>query len=385
MTIEELIKMIEGVENSIKAFQEKAEEEIRNTGSVAKETAGALDKLAEQQREIADRLLTIEQGGFNTGGITAPASMGQQFVDSDAYAAFVNGNTQKARFEVQNNTLTGSDATVAPDRKPGVVGGSFQPLALEDLFVSIPTSSNAIEYTRESVFTNAAAETAEAGNKPESTINFELKTMPVSTIAHWVRISRQLAADAPALAAYVNFRMSYGVNQRVETQLASGDGIAPNLSGFLTAGNFTAHGYAAADLGSTLAKMVLIRKLIGDAYSAGYPADAIVLNPADLATIETELLTTAAGQARVQYDQAGNMRLWGVPVVQAVGMPADQVAVGAFRMAGTIHNREGVMVELSESDGSNFTQNLVTVRAERRLALTVEKPAAIIAGDLTPA
>ncbi len=53
--------------------------------------------------------------------------------------------------------------------------------------------------------------------------------------------------------------------------------------------------------------------------------------------------------------------------------------------AATVHNREGVAVELSESDGDNFTNNLVTVRAERRLALTVEKPAAIIGGDLTPA
>jgi HK97 family phage major capsid protein len=125
--------------------------------------------------------------------------------------------------------------------------------------------------------------------------------------------------------------------------------------------------------------------MIADSWAAGYPADAILLNPADFASIEIELLTTAAGQVRVQVDAAGVMRLWGVPVVQSVGVTADTVAVGAFGQAYTLYNREGVVVEMSESDSDNFTKNLITIRAERRLALATEVPGAIRAGDLTPA
>jgi hypothetical protein len=44
-----------------------------------------------------------------------------------------------------------------------------------------------------------------------------------------------------------------------------------------------------------------------------------------------------------------------------------------------------VAVALSEEDASNFTTNLVTIRAERRLALGIERPAALRGGDLTPA
>jgi hypothetical protein len=40
---------------------------------------------------------------------------------------------------------------------------------------------------------------------------------------------------------------------------------------------------------------------------------------------------------------------------------------------------------MSDSDSDNFTKNLITIRAERRLALAIEAPAAIRAGDLTPA
>jgi HK97 family phage major capsid protein len=255
---------------------------------------------------------------------------------------------------------------------------------MESLIAGVPTTSNAIEFTKENAFTNNAAEAAEGSAKAESAITFTLVSMPISTVAHWIKISRQLAADNAALAAYVNARMVYGVNRKVESQLVAGDGAAPNISGILDSGNYTAHGYLSGALGSTLAKLVLIRKVIGDLYAAGYPADAIILNPVDWATIETELLTTAAGQVPFRYDEAGRPILFGIYVVQSVGMTADQFAVGAFRQAATIHNREGVVVEMSDSDGDNFTKNLVTIRAERRLALAVEVPAAIRGGDLTP-
>ena len=150
-------------------------------------------------------------------------------------------------------------------------------------------------------------------------------------------------------------------------------------------GNFTAHGYLSGALGSTLPKLVLIRKMIADSWAAGYPADAILLNPADFAAIEIELLTTTSNAVRVQVDANGVMRLWGVPVYQSVGVTAGTVAVGAFGQAYTVYNREGVTVEMSESDSDNFTKNLITIRAERRLALATEVPAAIRYGALTPA
>lgn len=385
MDLAQLMKQIEGIENSMTQFQEQAGKEIKNAGTVSTETKNAIDNLGIQQREIADRLLQIEQNGGGHQQAAGDVSMGKQFTDSEAFKNFNLGVTQKARFEVKNSTTTGSDATVAPDRKPGVVGGDFKILTMESLFTVLPTSSNAIEYTRESAYTSGAAETAEGAAKPEATITFQLKQMPVSTVAHWTKISKQLAADAPALAAYINTRMAYGVDQKVDTQLVVGNGTAPNISGFLNTGNFTAHGFADAALGTTLKKYVLIRKIMASLVTAGYRADGIVLNPVDFAQVEIDAFTTVGNVMRVNINAAGQPTIFGVPVFEGVGMTADQLAVGAFRMAGTVHNRQGVVVELSDSDGDNFTNNLVTVRAERRVALTIEKPSLIIAGDLTPA
>ena len=384
---EAILKALDSVEAKLKAMSDKADGEAVTVGKISADTKTALDAIGIQQRELADRLLTIEQKATAQPEEKGVSSWGEQFIKSARYADFAGGNMAKLRIEVKN-TLTGSDTTVAPQRNAGIVGGAFLPFAMEALLPSTTTSSNAIEFTKEASFTNSAAEAAEGAQKAESALTWSLVNMPVSTVAHWIKISKQLAADAPALAAYVNTRMRYGVNQKVDTQLVVGDGTAPNISGTYDTGNFTAHGYsnaAIAAISTTFKKLVLIRKVIADLYAAGYPADAIVLNPADWATIEIELFTTAAGQTLYSVNEAGQARLFGLPVIQAIGMAADTFQVGRFSEAYMIYNREGVVVEMSDSDGDNFQKNLITLRAERRLALATEKPAAVRGGDLTPA
>jgi len=385
MSTEIIMKALDGLEAKLKAMSDKADGEAKTVGQVSADTKTALEKLGLEQREFAERLVVLEQKGtLHREAGTGSETWGSQLIKHAGYEAFAGGHAQKMRVEVKN-TLVGADANVAPDRKPGIVSGASVPLTIEAFLPSTPTGSNAIEFTRENVFTNSAAETAEGVAKPESALTWTLVNMPISTVAHWIKISRQLAADNRALAAYVDTRMRYGVNAKVDAQLVVGDGTAPNISGIMDSGNYTAHGIADGALGSVLKKPVLIRQIMAASYAAGYPADAILMSPAEWASIEIALMTTAAGQSLYSITDGGTPRLFGVPVIQAVGMAADTVAVGAFRQAYMVHNREGVIVEMSDSDSDNFTKNLVTIRAERRLALATERPAAVRAGDMTPA
>lgn len=131
---------------------------------------------------------------------------------------------------------------------------------------------------------------------------------------------------------------------------------------------------------------MLIRKVIADLTAAGYPPTAILLNPANWLEFEIDMLTNNPTLASVADLSNGiPPRLFGVPVVQSIGVAADTFAVGAFNVAGVIYNRSNVNVSISYSDDDNFTKQLVTVLAERRLALAIEAPHAIRAGDLTPA
>ena len=344
-------------------------------------TSAELKSLGEQQTELANRLLKLETRSGSAPSVT----WGEAFTKSDAYNGFVFNKQPDAHLEVKN-TITNTVGNTPAGIVPGVVPGAFAPLTIENIFRSVPAADNSISYSRENVFTNAAAEVTEGSDSAESSITFTPTTLPIQTVAHWVKVSKQLADDAPALAAYINTRLAYGVQRRIDSQLVNGIGTNPNLSGIFKSGNYTAHGYADSMLGSVLKKHVLIRKTIADLVSSGYVPDAILLNPMDWMQFEIDMLTNNPTIASVADLNNGiPPRLFGVPVVQSASIAADTFAVGSFKLAGVIYNRGDVAIDMSYSDDDNFTKSLVTLMATRRLALAIEAPQAIRAGDLTPA
>ena len=64
-------------------------------------------------------------------------------------------------------------------------------------------------------------------------------------------------------------------------------------------------------------------------------------------------------------------------------MTVDKFLTGAFQLGAQIFDREDANVEISTEDSDNFRKNLVTVRAEERLALAVYRPEAFVKGDFT--
>jgi len=383
-----IMKALDGVETKMSAMSDKATAEIKDLGKISADTKTAIDNLGIEQRTLADRLLQLEQkGAALPDAPPADESLGTQFTKSAQFDAFLkNDGRVKARVEVKN-TVTNTVANTFSERRPSIIEGAFRVFTLEDLMAKLPTQANAIDWIRENVFINAAAETAEGTGKPQSSITFTPGTMPVSTIAHWIKISRQLAMDNAAMAAYIDRRMIYGVNLRAENQIIAGNGANPNISGLTNAGNFTPHGYTAASLAALDLqnnRFDVIGKMIGDCAASDNPADVIILNTVDWWTLR--LAKDSTGRYLLG-DPGINVvpTLFGLPVVASSALPAGKVWVGSLQQAATLWYREGVAIDLSDSDGDNFTSNLITVRAERRLAVTVEKPGACRYGDLKPA
>ena len=387
-SIELVTKALDNIEKQLETYATKADAEAK-LGQISADTKAGIEGLGTQQRELADRLLAIEQKGTaQSDGEKPKETWGSQFVSAGEYKGLdFNKGRVSVGVEIKNTVVT-SDTTVAPDRRPGVIGGAFRVLRLEDVINASPTSSSAVEYTRENVFTNAAAETSEGSVLAESSITYTLANEPVQAVGHFIKISRQLASDNAALAAYINTRMRYGVDLRVENQLYAGNGTTPNLSGLSKSGNYTAHGYTAAALTalglSPTNRFDLIGKVLGDCQVADYAANAILLNPADWWTMRLTKDTTGRYLLGDPGSDAAPV-LFGVPVVACNAVTADTFQVGAYNMAATKYDRESVIVELSDSDGDNFQRMLVTLRAVRRLALAVERPASLRGGDLTPA
>jgi HK97 family phage major capsid protein len=112
---------------------------------------------------------------------------------------------------------------------------------------------------------------------------------------------------------------------------------------------------------------------------AFYPATGIVLTPTDWHTIE--LLKD--GENRYLFGSpkgAAPAMVWGLPVAESDAMPNGDFLVGAFALAATIYDREESAILVSTEDQDNFIKNMVTILCEERLALTVERPQAIVHG-----
>ena len=387
-----LMKTLDKIENGLGEQIKKAEGELATLGKVSKETGDALEKLGQKQLEQAERLASLEQSkSIRKEAEPVDQSWGGLMIKDSKWKSWCEGSQSKVRFELNptlKNTIIG-DATIGgvevvrPDRLVNVIPGPFRILLLEKYLNAADTVSNAIEYTREIAFTNNAAETPEGAIKPQTDITFALVNQPVSTVAHWIKISRQLSKDAPALVAYVNTRMRYGVDKRVEDQLVAGNGVGSNIWGLLKTGNYVDQGYTAATLGTVNPVFKLIRRVMADLAVANYPADIVIMNPSDWA--DAELTVSTLGTYIIGQPQANAQpMLWGLRVIPTNAMPIGQFIVMSS-LAATIYNREGVIIEMSESDVDNFTKNLITIRAERRLMLAVEIPAAIRGGSLHPA
>jgi HK97 family phage major capsid protein len=271
---------------------------------------------------------------------------------------------------------------IRPDRISGVQAPLMRQMTIRNLLLQGRTASNAIEYVKETGFQNMAAMVAEGAAKPQSDLMFDLVTTTVKTLAHWVRASKQVLADIPLLQSYIDGRLRYGLQYVEEAQILAGDGTGQNLLGLIP--QATAFNEALRQTNDT--QIDILRRAIPQARIAEYRPSGIVLNPNDWADIELKKDTT--GQyIWVNVNVGGDQQMWRVPVIDTNAVPAGHFLVGAFNMAAEVFDRENANVEGSTEDADNFTKNMVTIRAEERLALAVYRPESLIYGafvDPTP-
>lgn len=383
-TVQEGLKSVEAKVGETLA---KYEGQLREAGDVSAKTRDELKSLTTQHKELSDAFTALAQKGFKLETPEAVKSLGQEFIGSDAFKSFAKGDSARAKVELKNTVIGEGGSPQNPvdtlnpaDRLAGVVGGAFRSLSLLDFVPKGTTTSNLVEYTKEDVFTNDAAETAEGHAKPESDVTFTLVSAPVRTIAHFLKVSKQVMDDAPAVATYIDTRLRHGVLNRLQTQVVNGNGTSPNLSGILASGNSTVVTAATGDT-----KLDFANKLKYAVIGAEYTPSVYMVNPADWGKIERLKSTTneyIGGEGVVNYVNNGlTPTLWGLPVIASNAVPAGKLICAASD-AMMLWERAGVVVEAFEQDGDNVQKNLITLRAEMRGAFSVFRAAAIQQGTL---
>lgn len=373
---------------SLKATVEQITKDAKSASEVGEAAKAAVEKAAEAAGVQAQKFADLEQEFAKFRDLldqkrAAQKSLGAQFCETDDAKTLFEKKRGSASLHVKSITeaTTGTgDAgnLIRADRVPGVITDPNRPMFLRQLLGAGQTTSNAIEFVRETGFTNAAAPVAEGALKPESDIQFELDSAPVRTIAHWIMASMQVLDDVPMLMSYIDSRLRYGLELEEEEQLLSGDGTGQNILGLIP--QATAYDDSRGIPGDT--RIDVLRRAMTQVRVAEYQADSIVIHPNDWESIE---LTKTADGAYVwaQPTAIAAARLWGLPVITSTALTEGEFLVGNFLQAATVWDRMLARVDVAREDGDNFRTNMVTIRAENRLALTVFRPEAIVYGNFT--
>ena len=354
---------------------------------------GAVKEMMERQDEIEKQLNRIEGAGNgrNEGDDETMFTAAKRMAETDEFKAFAERGHGTAHIECRAVTNAGIDATPAggvlnPNQTlPGVIRDPDRPLVVRDLIPTFQTSDSKIDFVREDVFTNNADyQLAEGDLKAESDITFTAAETSVVTLAHWIPASKQVLADIPMLQSYITNRLIDGLDQKEEDEIMAGAGGAGQLNGLInqaTAFN-TATYNSKLPTGTTATTGIIdkirvakfqIRK---DSY---YTADGVVLNPDEM--LEIDLLKDADNRYLFVSPFTGGVpRIWGMRMVEADSIAAGSFMIGAFRLAAAIFDRMTKTVMASTEDRDNFVKNMVTILAEQRLALVVQRPKAFVTG-----
>lgn len=365
---------------------------LATNGEVSAELKEKTDKALSELGDVTTRLGDLEKRAAREkeNGENEQKSLGELVVES---AGFTNGDLQggargSIRVKADRAAITTANTTVGAgrspgtslvpgDRRPGIIALPDRQLTIRDLVLPGQTSSGNVEYVKETGFTNNAAPVAEGAAKPYSDLTYDLASAPVRTIAHLFKASRQIMDDAPGLRSMIDGRARYGLRFVEENQLLNGSGTGQNIHGLVPQATAFNPAFAAADeTGIDRLRLAVLQVVLAE-----YPATAFVLNPIDWAKIE---LTKDAGGNYIIGNPQGSLTstLWNLPVVSTQAMAAGEFLTGAFSFAAQIFDRMDIEVLLSTENDKDFENNLVSIRAEERLAFAVYRPEAFVTGDV---
>ena len=252
---------------------------------------------------------------------------------------------------------------------------------ISDLLGSGTLSSQSITYFVEGAREGTFATVLEGGQKPQLHYNFSTLTESLTKIAGFIKISDEMIEDLAFLVSEINTRLLYDLSIFEEQQLLNGNGTAPNLRGLLLRSGIQTETAATADDDFD----ALFRAITKVQVATGLAADGLVIHPTDYQKLrlskDANLQYLGGGPFVGQYGNGGvpiYPPLWGLRTIVSSAIAVGTALVGNYGQAATVYRKGGISVSSTNSNVNDFEHNLVTIRAEERLALAVRIPAAFV-------
>jgi HK97 family phage major capsid protein len=363
-----------------------------------------LDGYAEDLKGHSDTVALHEQAKrLMVGGESAPEakseergetrSFARQVIESNGYKSMMNDGVQGVQVKVAAPIDEGiipafsggsglGGQLVAPQLLPGVVPLLFQPLRIADLLAQGSTTSSSVSYVVEAAFQDLTGAVLEKGAIPQLDLTLTRRQDNVGKIANIAKPTVEMFRDAEQFQAYLQNRMIFGLQRKEEDALLNGSGTAPNIGGILGRAGLAPAIVTAVGLTAVKIMEGIFNQITALRSVSFVEPDAIVINPLDWQTIrlgkDTQGQYYAGGPFTGAYGNAGPSNvsnLWGVKTVVTTAVAQGTVLVGGFQECGQIFRRQGITLDMTNSNNNDFETDLITLKAEERLALAVYRPA----------
>jgi hypothetical protein len=219
--------------------------------------------------------------------------------------------------------------------------------------------------------------TPEANYKPQSEVNFELKTAAIKTLATWMPISRQMAEDSNLLRGWLETRMREFLELSREIQLLNGDGTqSDQIGGILNDSDIGTYLQSSGLPGDT--KLDALRRSFTVVFLSFFPADAFVIHPTDWEEIET--IKGSNGQYVFSQIQTGGgiPRVWRSVPIETPAIDVLTCLAGSFRLGCVMWDRMRALLTIADQHDDFRVRNLLLYLIEERLGFSVLRPAAFV-------
>lgn len=363
---------LKGLEAKIEAGEADA---IKRAGELTTEIEGLKSQIetAEKAQEILSQIGNTE--GEKEAAMEVKASnLGENLVNTVKAAkhgkrfSIAAPEFSKANTDTQVRPTTAGVSAFATDLDYNVVTAARTALVIRDLFGAETISGSSLTFLVEGAMEGSAKVTAEGAEKAQ--VHFADPTpvtVSLKKVTEYIKESDEYVEDYAFLASAVNGRLLYALGLTEQNELVA------DLLG--TSGIQTDTTSWTADTKADALADVIFGALMDVQEQSGFAADAIVMNPATWQVLRLGKDSNNQYYGGGYFADGQGKQLWGVPVVVTTAVTNSQIIVGAFKTCGSVVQKGGVSVEMTNSNEDDFKKNLMMIRAEERLALAVRRPA----------
>lgn len=264
-----------------------------------------------------------------------------------------------------------TNPTVQPGYRSQLVD---EPLTFLDLITTGTATSPYLKYATIVAETDGSAIVPEGQLKPLSDITTGTANAHAFTYADGFDVTNQLLADDGALAAFMEGRLRYHLQNRVIDKVINGTGVGEDPAGIMHTTGTQAQQFD-TDVYHTVAGA--LQKL--EQVQAN--PQAIVVNPADAWAIALDQDKNGNFRAGGPFNAGQASTLWGVPLVTTNRLPKGTALIGDFKQINFL-TLEGLSVVAFNQHKDYAQRNMVYVRAELRGLQLIYSPRDIIVTTL---